>query len=441
MEKINNFVDLKVYFIGIGGISMSGLAKLLKSMGAKVSGSDTGKNNPEIPKLKDLDIHVFDSHDKNNIGIDTDLVVYNFAIKDDNPELLVARDLQIPIISRAELLGLVSSLYENVIAVAGTHGKTTTTAMISEIFYLAGINPTIHIGGVSNNLKSNTVIGDTKCLILEACEYHGGFEYLSASIGIILNIEADHLDYYNDINDINRAFSGFANRSKYTIVGNGINQISGDMVVGKDIVASNIKYNDFGYNYDVYVGGSFWANVRLNQIGLHNVNNSLFAIMCAVVSGIQKDIILKALNNFNGVERRNEVIAKLNGVPVLIDYAHHPSEIKASFVGIKEVSKKPLVIFQPHTYSRTISLFDDFVTVLKDIDDLIIFPTYPAREKEILGGRAIDLRNALHCAKYVNDINELLKEIDKYANQKLCDLVVVLGAGDLAERLKIKFKK
>lgn len=441
MKKINNFVDFNVFFIGIGGISMSGLAGLLKSMGAKVCGSDGDKNNPEIPKLKKFGIHVFDSHDKNNVALDTHWVVYNFAIKDDNPELIRARELQIPIISRAELLGMIASLYDNVIAVAGTHGKTTTTAMISEIFSLAGLNPTIHIGGVSNNLKSNTVVGDTKYLILEACEYHGGFEYLNANIGLVLNIEADHLDYYKDIEEINRAFGRFANRSKCTIVDSTVKHINGDMVVSKDISASNITYSDLGYNYDVYIGGTFWANVRLNQIGLHNVNNSLFAIICAVASGIPKDIILKAISDFNGVERRNELIAKVNDIPVLIDYAHHPSEIKASVLGLKEVSKNPLVIFQPHTYSRTLSLFDEFINVLKDIDNLIIFPTYPAREKEIIGGRAEDLKNALNNAKYIKDINELLKEMGNVVEQELCDLVIILGAGDLALKLKNHFKK
>ncbi len=441
MKKIDNFVNLSVFFIGIGGISMSGLAKLMFSFGAKVSGSDTGKDNPEIAKLQDFGIKVYNIHDGDNIAESTDLVVYNFAIKDDNPEYVRAKRRGITILSRAELLGIIASKYEHVISVAGTHGKTTTTAMLGEIFVEAGLCPTVHLGGVSNNLKTNTLIGKNKYLILEACEYHGGFNFLRSDYGVILNIDADHLDYYKSMKEINGAFENFARKSKTIVLGETvpISHVSA-LKVGKDIVAKNIKYRNLDYDFDVYLNGKFWASVRLNIIGKHNITNALFAILVAINYGISKSRIVSALSKFKGVERRYETIANINSVPIIIDYAHHPTEIRASLDGVFEVAKKPLVIFQPHTYSRTLALFDDFVSVLGGVQNLILYPTYPAREKEIIGGRAEDLKSALNGARFVQDVDELENVINTCTKSKLCDIVLILGAGDLAEKLKTLFK-
>lgn len=441
MEKINNFVGLRVFFIGIGGISMSGLAKLILSMGAKVSGSDVGKTNPEIAKLRTMGVNVYENHDAGNISNDIDLVVYNFAIKEDNPEYLRAKMLGLEILSRAEFLGVIASSYRHVISVAGTHGKTTTTAMIGEIFTKAELNPTIHIGGVSNNLMTNTVIGGRDYFIVEACEYHGGFDYLNSDYGVILNIDADHLDYYGNLDAIHRAFGNFAKKSKTVVLGEHV-EIEHPSVlrIGREIYAKNIRYSNYGFDYDVYIKDKFWSAVRLNAIGKHNVSNSLYAIMVSILCGVPKDKIVSGISGFNGVERRNEVIGRSNGVPIVIDYAHHPTEIVASINGIKNVASAPLIIFQPHTYSRTLALFDDFVKVFKGEENLIAFQTYPAREKEIIGGRAEDLSGALPKAKYVESLEILLNDINECTMVNNCDMVLVLGAGDLAEKLKIIYK-
>lgn len=434
-----DFCGKRVYFVGIGGISMSGLARLLKNSGAIVSGSDTGVYNSEIEKLETLGIKVNHKHDPKNITKNTNLVVYNYAIPKDNPELKRAKELGISLMSRAELLGTVAREYKNVIAISGTHGKTTTTALTSEIFACAGLNPTIHIGGESVNLNDNTIIGGKDFLILEACEYHNSFGYLSPTLGVVLNIDADHLDYYRDLDDIRLAFCGFANKSKSVVAGSGLGLTCGDMfTVGKDIVAKNTVYRDFGYDFQVFVKGEFWGNVRLNVLGKHNITNALFAVAVALKFGIPKSSIILGIKNFNGVKRRTEKIGEMRGVSVIIDYAHHPTEIEASVSGFEDVFASPLIVFQPHTFSRTKALFDDFLRVLGGIKNLVVFKTYPAREKEIVGGKAEDLSREIGC-QYVDDIDGLLKVLEhKIATSKV-DAIIVLGAGDLAEKLRSCF--
>ena len=420
MKSIQNLSNLNVFMVGIGGISMSGLAKILFSMGNKVSGSDRQSSDITF-YLKSIGIEVFIGHSDKNITKDIDLVVFSGAIKNDNPELVVAKNLGLKVIERSELLGLISSKYSNVIAISGTHGKTTTTAMIGEIFKNARLNPTIHLGGISVNLKSNTIIGQKDYFILEACEYRNSFRFLKPTCAVITNIEADHLDYYKTYDSIKKAFNNFANNSKYVINEN-------------DYSVKNIKFENEGYAYDVYFKNEFFSSIRLNMLGLHNVKNSLFAIAVANYYGIDKKIIVDSLSQFNGVERRYEKIGYINKTPVIIDYAHHPTELKNSIAGIECVYKKILCVFQPHTYSRTLDFFDEFVEVLK-CKNLILFKTYSAREKEIIGGRAEDLFNAINSTcTYCNNIDELINEIEK----QVCnfDCILVLGAGDLADKLK-----
>ncbi len=440
MKNLTKFDGMRVYFVGIGGISMSGLARLVKNSGAEVTGSDINQSNEEIEKLKTLGVRVNHNHDPNNITKDIDLVVYNYAIHSDNPELKRAHELGIQCMSRAELLGIMAGKYKNVIAISGTHGKTTTTAIIGEIFCRAGLNPTVHIGGESINLNDNTIIGAKDFLILEACEYHNSFRYLSPNVCVVLNIDADHLDYYKDLDEIYGAFEAFALNGDLLICDSDLRLMHPNFVaIGADIEAKNIVYNNLGYDFDVVSNGEFWGSVRLNIIGKHNITNTLFAIAVAMAYGLEKNVIIDAIRGFRGVKRRQEKIGELGGVPVVIDYAHHPTEIEASLRGFGERFSSPLVIFQPHTFSRTKALFDDFVKVLGGIDNLLIYKTYPAREKEILGGRAEDLCGALCNAKYADDINTLIEWIEGEVKSGGTDGIVVLGAGDLAEKLKLYF--
>ena len=437
MKKLEDFAGLHIYFIGIGGISMSGLCQLAVSFGAEVKGSDSG-NNPEIDRLKAMGITVNNNHSADNITRDIDLVVYTTAIRTDNPEYLIAKELGIKTMERAEFLGEISRLYETVIAVSGTHGKTTTTAMLGEIFVLAGLNPTIHIGGESIGLKGNTIVGDNKYLIVEACEYKESFRFLSPTIAVITNIELDHLDYYKDYSAIQLAFQNFADKSNAVVLSKdcdithkNITTIFGDWEI------KSVEFIGNGYNFNVYKYGVFYDSFRLNLLGYHNVINSLFAIAVADRLGIAKDTICRAISGFMGVGRRYETIRKFdNGCRVIIDYAHHYTEIKNSVAGIKDIYGRLLVIFQPHTYSRTAKLFNEFVDTLSAIDNLVLYKTYPARETTIKGGTAKDLFAAVKSKRkaYFESIDGLLKFINH--NTKNFDCILVLGAGDLAEDLK-----
>lgn len=438
MKLDKNLANLHIFMIGIGGISMSGLAKILLNWGCRVSGSDV-KTSQIIADLERQLINVSIGHSPNNIKQDIDLIVYSGAIHDDNCEIIRAKELGIPIIERAELLGIIANNYKHVIAVSGTHGKTTTTAMISEIFNQAGLSPTIHIGGVSVNLQSNTIIGNNDYLILEACEYRESFRYLFPETLVITNIESEHLDYYGDYESIQLAFHRLANRSSNVIANK--DDIVNHTISIEDFKVKNIKLLKNGYTFEVDYLDKFSINIRLNVIGRHNIINSLFAIAVAYLYKVPADIIKMALERFNGCERRYESIGDVNNISIIIDYAHHPTEIKSSICGIKEHYKNPLIIFQPHTYSRTFKLFDEFLCVLKDVKNLILYQTYPAREKEIIGGRAEDLQKALGSQiDCFTDVKKLMKKIKEILSLKENDCVLVLGAGDLAEMIKNHIK-
>ena len=431
MKKNEDFAFCKVFLIGIGGISMSGLAKLLVSYNVKVAGSDSNFNS-QVSELEKLSIPVFIGHSADNIDETYDLVVYSGAIRDDNCEIVRARELGIKTIERSEFLGLLSREYSHIIAISGTHGKTTTSSMISEIFVSAGLNPTIHLGGNSVNLRSNTIVGDREYLIVEACEYRESFRYLSPECLCITNIEADHLDYYHDLESIRSAFQRFADRSEF-LVSDDIPINHNQKTSIADFQIRNLNYNNFGYDFDVCYENKFY-HFRLNMLGEYNVTNALFAIIVSFRYGIDHSVIAEALANFRGVERRLEKIGTINSIPVIIDYAHHPTEIKSCLAGIRSQFQSPLVIFQPHTYSRTLQLFDQFLEVLATCENLILFDTYPAREKEIIGGRAIDLSNALNC-DYYDDIDRLIQYMQSLGDEDF-DLILVLGAGDLGEKLR-----
>ena len=448
MKKYNNLYGLRVHFIGIGGISMSGLASIVLSRGGFVQGSDLNSNK-EIDRLVSMGACFLGNHDEKNIDKSIDLVVYSSAISSDNPELKRSKDLNIKIMERAEFLGLIASTYQRTIAVAGTHGKTTTTAMISEIFTLAGLNPTIHLGGESIGLKGNTIIGGEKYFIVEACEYKESFRFLYPYIGLITNIEADHLDYYKDYNDIRNAFLRFASRSTslISLCQDNIEHEEGITIFG-DWEARNIEFIYNGYSFNVYFKKQSIGTFRINMLGIHNVTNALFSIATAYLCGIDIDIIERALANFQGVERRYETVRLFDsGCRVIIDYAHHPTELKASIEGLKDVYSKALYVFQPHTYSRTLRLFSEFLEILEPLDNLIIFDTYPAREEVVIGGRAIDLYEELKLRKNKkNSVQNLqyfdsVEDLDKFIinSKKDFDCILVLGAGDLAEKLKRKY--
>jgi len=451
MENINKlsknpFFDgiKKVHFIGIGGVSMSALARLSRHFGLSVTGSDL-RQSKETMELMSIGIDVKLSHAGDNITNDIDLVVYSGAINSDNPEIISAVRLGIKTVERSVYLAQISKLYDYVIAVSGTHGKTTTTAILSQIFIKAKLDPTIHIGGNTNEY-GNLRIGGEKVFITEACEYRNSMSQLKPNIAVVTNIDDDHLDYYKTRKNLIKAFQEFeASATDYSVVGSlrmfrKVNSLNQQISVGfsqrQNVFAKDLKRTKYGYIFRVFINGK-WKKFKLKMYGRHNVHNALFAITVASIYGVKLRHIRRGLKSFKGLHRRYEKVCEYKDIPVLSDYAHHPTEIIHSLKGLSEHYKNILVVFQPHTYSRTRNLIKEFATCFGGAKKLILYPTYAAREKY---DRMAD-ENALYDVvtlkkKYVvkND-TELRYTINRLLKNSKIDLILFLGAGDICERI------
>ena len=425
-----------IHFIGVCGISMSGLAVLAKEYGCAVTGSDISSDIPSV--LIKNNITVYRGHSEDNISDDCDMVVYTGAISEDNVELKYAISKGIKVVERSEFLGVICKLYDNVIAIAGTHGKTTTTSMIGHIFDMANLKPTIHMGGISNNFESNMVVGDRKYFITEACEYKNSFRYIHSNYAVITSTDPDHMDCYSSVVELNNAYQYFAKNSKNLVLVDSVKGIykKGSILVGiddGDIYATNIEYKDGRYSFDCYYFGKYLTNFKLYSVGRFNIYNALCAIAVAMEYGISISCIYDALISYKGVKRRNEKICDIGGVPVICDYAHHPTEISNIISAYKSHYKKVMCIFQPHTYSRTKLLMNKFITSFKGVKTLIIYKTYPAREQKIDGGDAFDLYKKVKISeknKYIAYTKYKLKKII-YENIENIDCVLILGAGNI----------
>ncbi|RXI40551.1 UDP-N-acetylmuramate--L-alanine ligase [Clostridium tetani] len=437
----------KVHFIGIGGISMSGMAEILLKKGYEVSGSDSTKS-PITDKLIDLGAKIYIGHKAENIK-NVDLIVYTAAVSEDNPELKKALTDNIKTMNRAEFLGYLMDGHKYNIAVSGTHGKTTTTSMMSHITVNANLDPTILVGGELNIINGNVRTGKSEYFLTEACEYKESFLKFFPYIGVILNIDADHLDYYKDINHIKNAFSKFANlipKGGYLIAcaeDENINDIIKNIdctiitygLNKGDIQAKNITFDNKGCaSFDVVKDSSVLFSVKLNVPGNYNVLNALASICVSFALNIDKESIIKGLESFYGTHRRFELKGIRNDVTVIEDYAHHPTEIKATLSAAKNYpSNRILCVFQPHTYTRTYSLFEDFTESFYNTDTLILADIYPAREKDTGIVSSDMLGNKLR-EKNVNCINlHSFEDISDYLKKetKPGDLVLIMGAGDI----------
>ncbi|MTI58277.1 UDP-N-acetylmuramate--L-alanine ligase [Geosporobacter ferrireducens] len=437
-----------IHFIGIGGISMSAIAEMLLSFDYKVSGSDL-KASKITNRLQAKGADVIIGHSPQNIQA-CDLVVYTAAVKEDNPELAKARQTGIPVIDRAEMLGLLMKKFDTSIAVAGTHGKTTTTSMISLILEHAGFDPTILVGGELDEIGGNIKIGKDQYLVTEACEYVESFLKFFPKIGIILNIDADHLDYFKDMDHILEAFSKFAQR----IPSDGFliackDDLHTEALIEKvdcpvvtygikkeaDYQAKNIQFNHQGFPmFDLFYKGEFLAAFQLSVPGHHNISNSLAAIACCHILGVPLDRMQEKLNRFRGTHRRFEKLGEINGLTVIDDYAHHPTEIKATLQAATQYPHHSLwCIFQPHTYTRTITLLEDFAEAFKDADQVIIADIYAAREKDTGMIHARDLASAIEKHQenitYIGGFEEITRYILTHAQSG--DLIITMGAGDI----------
>ena len=417
---------------------MSALAKYLAKKGKTVSGSDA-EYMPQGTIL-DENIKVYAGHQSVNV-IGSDLVVYTSAISTDNPELMKAVKLGKKIISRSELLGSVIKDFKNSVAISGSHGKTTTTAMLTNIFIAAKKSPTAFIGGEDKNL-SNFCFGEGDTVICEACEYRKNFLDLSPTISVVLNIDDDHLDSYGNMENMISAFNEFISGTVCFINSDDTNceklfsktAITFGINRAATYIASALKKSEDGYSFSVYKSGIYKTRINLKLKGKHNVYNALAAFAVSDYFSIDTKIIKSALENFSSVKRRAEKIGEIKNIPVIADYAHHPKELAASLSALSETPEKTLVIFQPHTYSRTVYLKKEFVEVLSSVRDLILYPAYAARETYIEGGSSFDLHLKLPCSAYVTDISSLLCLLRRKV--KSGDLILVLGAGDLYGELK-----
>ena len=440
----------KVHFIGIGGISMSGIAELLLSEGYEVSGSDAAET-AITRRLEKLGADIGYPQKADNIPEDTDVVVMTAAIHEDNPELVEAKRRGIRVETRADFLGQVMRGYDIPIAVAGTHGKTTTTGMISEIMLAADADPTISIGGILRDIDGNFRVGGRKYFVMEACEYTNSYHSFYPKIGIILNVEPDHLDFFKDIDDIRSSFHKYAQN----IPGDGVliinkdiegfDRVAGDLgcrIVtfgsdsSADYHAEDMECDEFArYTFNVCHAGKK-RRISLGVHGAHNVTNALSAIACADELGIPEDIMKKALLDFTGTDRRFEIKGKLNGCTIIDDYAHHPTEIKATLATAKKYPHRELwVVFQSHTYTRTKALLDEFADVLSMADHVICAEIYPARETDTLGMSGEVLKNRIEERGTDCYYFPTFEEIENFVRKTVVDrdLLITMGAGDVVK--------
>jgi len=450
MYKINFNNPIHVHFIGIGGISMSGLAKILCNKGFTVSGSDSATSALTYELEQDGCVISYPQN-ADNINASINLVVYTAAIQSTNPELAKAVEFGTPTITRAELLGQIMSNYKTSINIAGTHGKTTTTSMVSEMLIAADADPTISLGGILDSIGGNIRIGTSEVFVTEACEYTNSFLSFFPTINIILNVQEDHLDFFKDIEDIRHSFKLFTERlpdSGTLIINSDIDNISyfykdskcNVITVGSDpskskYSAKDIIYDKFGCcTYTLLIEGTPSGTIALKVPGLHNVYNSLAAVALGFELNIPFETIQRGLLSFSGTKRRFEKKGTLNGFTIIDDYAHHPDEIRATLNSAHHYPHNRIwSIFQPHTYSRTKILLDKFAQALSLSDKVVLADIYASRETDDLGISSVDLMNEIKKLGTECQYFSSFSEIEKYLLENCIngDLLITMGAGDI----------
>ena len=444
-----------IYFMGIGGISMSGLAEILMDEGFTISGSDS-KESELTEHLRSRGAFVSIGQRAENIaaadeaGGAVDAVVYTAAIHPDNPEFQAAQQAGIPMMSRAVLLGEMMRNYKEAIAVSGTHGKTTTTSMLSEIFLAAKADPTISVGGILPSIGGNIRVGGPEFFITEACEYTNSFLEFFPTMALILNIEEDHLDFFKDLADIRRSFALFAEKvpAQGSVIINAeienwqeiVKNVSGTVItVGRDQACSysagSITYDELARpSFELYENGVRRDIISLGVGGEHNVYNALAAIAAALTAGVSMEAVKRGLLNFTGTKRRFEKKGEFNGVTVIDDYAHHPDEIKATLASAAHYPHKTVwCVFQPHTYSRTKILLTEFAEALSHADKVVLADIYAARETDTLGISSLDLKHEIEKLGKECFYFGSFEEIEKFLSKNCIngDLLITMGAGNV----------
>ena len=449
----NKNQKIRVHFIGIGGIGMSGIAELMKKIGYTVSGSDINESE-NVKRLKEIGVIVNLGHHKKNIS-KVNAVVYSSAVKQNNPEIKEAKKNKIPIVSRADML---AELMKNkkCIAIAGSHGKTTTTSLVGNILETGKLDPTIVNGGIINSLSKNNKFGKGDWMVVEADESDGSFLKLPHQISIITNLDIEHLDYYNSFDNLISAFENFIINLPFY----GFAIINEDDKNLKKIILKNdtrkiISYSNKNKNADVFIKKVFFKkqyskfelkfntpinnlsglqSYTLKAIGLHNIYNATASIIASLLAGVKNNYINSSLINYVGVKRRFTYLGKVNLSSIYDDYAHHPTEILATLKGAKQINKNIIVVFQPHRYSRTKILFNEFLQVLSKIKKLYLLDTYSAGEKIIRGFETKNIYNQLIKSRknifYIKE-KDLNKSIYKETNKK--SIIIFMGAGSITK--------
>lgn len=446
MIDFSNFLSpgRKGHLIGIGGVSMSSLAEVLKGMGLEISGSDISDGG-NVKALRKCGIQVEIGHRAENVPSDVDFIVRTAAVHDENPEIVYAVARDIPVFERTQAWGAISKDYSNALCISGTHGKTTTTSMCTHILMAADRDPTVMIGGTLPLLNAGHRVGHGNTIVMEACEYYNSFLSFHPTVAVILNVEADHLDFFKDLDDVERSFRAFADRvpsdgyvvankddenTMDTVRGIGRKLVTFGLTAEADVYAENIRFIGANSEFDIMYKGNLFTDVTLHVPGMHNVKNALAATAAAICLGIRPNAVKYGLAGFNGAGRRFEFKGKYNGADVYDDYAHHPGELMALLDAVEKLDyKRTVLVFQPHTYTRTAALFDDFVEQIKRADVLLLAEIFAAREQNTIGisskALADKVPNAVFCPTFA-ELEAALRELAQPG-----DIILTVGAGNV----------
>ena len=453
------YKDKTIHFIGIGGISMSGIAEIMHTFGSHITGSDMQYSNI-IKSLEEKGMKITIGTEPHNID-NADIVVYTAAISEDNAELKRARELQKPTFERADFLGELTKEYKHVLCISGTHGKSTTTGMISSVFLETELPTTIQIGAILPKINANFYVGGKDYFIMEACEYKDSFLSFHPTSAIILNIDDDHLDYFKNLDNIKASFTKYAHllpqdgnlilnmddENTMSLELPKVNVYTYGIDSDADLKAQNITFDELGHpTFDIYYKKEFYISLHLNVLGKHNIYNALAATLMCLIHHIDKETIIKGINNYRGVERRFEYLGCYkDNILVYDDYAHHPTEIASTYNSAKRIKcHQNWAIFQSHTFSRTKEHLEEFAEVLKNFDNVIIAPIYPARETNIYNVKESDLVDLIKKDNphviFIPTFEEIVTFLKENVQDN--DLVITVGAGPVNEvGLKLLGKK
>ncbi len=443
-----------IHFIGIGGSGMFPLVQILHKMGFTITGSDNNSGDTIDYETEILHIPVVMGQKAENIE-GADLIVHTAAIMEDNPELIAAKASGIPTIVRSILLGEVTRWFDDCICVSGTHGKTTTSGMLTQILMECGLDPSAVVGGKLEAIGGSGRLGSTDAMVCEACEFKDTFLEMSPDVAVILNIDADHLDYFKTLDNIIASFRVFAQNANKCVIINGddhnIKKALDGLTLPKVITYGSAENNDYyplnivhldhgRCGYDLMHKGQLIDHVELSIPGSHNVLNSIAAIVAAVEVGADWKDAIRSADSFHGVHRRFEILGRVNGVTIADDYAHHPAEIEATLLAAKEMNfRKVWAVHQPFTYSRTYMLMDDFAKVLSIADHVVLSEIMGSREKNTIGVYAKDLADKIDGCVWFPTFEEIANYV--MSNAKEGDLVLTMGCGDVYKCAKMMLGK